>query len=547
MRCTRRYCNHNIPTLNALSSELNCSMGLRSSNVALFEPFRFTALFALFTMVLVAAYLSYYPPQSPPIRVQNVSIPDDIPEIWVRLGAKKRTDVEKLSLSLPRRKIFEELVAEALAPWSSAISGGESAPLSTKLFDSMEVPNKESTARIFLPGDGRVLYRVVEHWERTYRLPRLVFFMDLLLKLMRRYPQVKKLRCEFYLNTADGPKVTVDSMSQEFGATPMLGFRTESHHIDIAVPDPVEHGSKVTGEGYVIEKDMRTKWTEKKNVAVFRGVASCIQKQHFGNWHLNPRVRVSSISSRFSDLLDAGVTKWIKLSHNTTIEEIETSANITTKEPLTLQEQMRYKYILDIDGGLGSSRKRWMLLSGSTALFQKSAITQWYEPLLAPWVHYVPVDRWFRDLIQHIRWCRQNDHEAKQLAQNGMVFAERFLSQEAIQEYITVLLQNYAKLQPNARRGNESVPDPCAEEPSIRYGPMGCRTGWFRHILEKPIPFGCRYKQEEEESFSCYRPNPISGRKENKNGVFKPYPYVEGIEQPRRNNLTAQFYDRIVP
>lgn len=466
-----------------------------------------------------------------------------VPAIWRRFGARRPADVMPVMRNTSRRAVFAALVDEYLAPWSSATADvRRRVPVSKHLIDSMEVPLKASTARIRLSGDGRVLYRVVEHWEKTYRLPRLSFFMSLLVKVMARFPEVQKTHAEFYLNSADGPRSTVDSMSQEFGALPIIGFRSERHYIDIPIPDPVEHGAKVTGAGYVIEPDATiAPWHEKEPRAIFRGVASCIQKQHFGNWHLSPRVRVSSISARHPHLLDAGITKWIKLSHNATAEEVMRSANFSTQSTLSLKDQLAYKYILDVDGGLGSSRKRWMLRSGSTPFFQESTVFQWYEPLLAEWVHFVPVDRWFRDLIENIIWARQHDDEAHAIARNAQEFAYKFLSEDAIFEYLAVFVQKYSNLQPDARHGKSPVANPCIEEPSLSAGPMGCRKGWFRHFLDVPIPFGCRHKPHVEGSFVCHRPNPITGRKEVKHGVYAEYPPApEGMMASLRRHRLPQ-------
>lgn len=71
--------------------------------------------------------------------------------------------------------------------------------------------------------------------------------MDLLLKMMRRFPQLKKLHSEFYFNTADGPRSTIDFVSQEFGALPVPGFRSESHYIDIPRAGP--GGARIKGHG----------------------------------------------------------------------------------------------------------------------------------------------------------------------------------------------------------------------------------------------------------------------------------------------------------
>ncbi|CAN8067543.1 unnamed protein product [Agarophyton chilense] len=395
---------------------------------------------------------------------------------------------------------------------------------------------RDSVARIRLPGDGRLLYRVEHHWEKTYRLPRLTFFLHLLSRMLNRYAELRHLQCEFYINTSDGPRVTVDSTSQHLGALPLFAFRTQHHFVDIPVPDPVEHGAKVTGHGYVFDAHAMLPWHLKNNLAVFRGVSSCIQKQHFRNWHLNPRVRVSSISSVYPHLLDAAVTKWIKLSHNTSVSDIERTANITAKPELTLEQQTRYKYILDVDGGLGSSRKRWIMLSGSVPFFQASAVYQWYEPLLVPWLHYVPVDRWFRDLVEHIVWARQNDRAAHQIAENARFFSRHFLSEDAILEYLAVFLPKYAALLTDFRSANASVQDPCVENPQVRHGPMGCSTAWFQYVDGSPLPFGCRHKPMVERKFVCHRPHPVSGRKQVKHGVYEPYGDDAGWEVPRKKH-----------
>ena len=502
-----------------------------------------------FFLVIISLALLFFtrPSEQPSSRflhhtyVYNQSITaDEIPGIWAHFGCRTFEDVRVAVRTIPRKRVFEALVDHYLAPWSNPIPGQPGIPINARLLDSMEIPLKASTGRIRMSGDGRVLYRVVEHWEKTYRLPRFEFLLDLLAKTIKRNPELRTIRAEMYVNTADGPRSTVDSISQDLGALPILGFRSEVHHIDIPIPDPVEHGSHVTGAGYVIDDSMKVSWRLKEKKAVFRGVASCIQKQHFQNWQLSPRVRVSSISSKYPHLLDAGITKWIKLSHNTTVDDIEQSANITVKPPLSLQEQLQYRYILDVDGGLGSSRKRWMLLSGSVPFFQQSAVYQWYEPLLVKWVHFVPIDRWFRDLIQNIEWARQHDVEALQIAKSAQFFAWKFLSQDAIIDFLAVFLQKYSELQPDARSAEERVPNPCSEEPSLEHGPMSCATGWYRHVPGTKLPFGCRHKPLVEGSFVCHRPHPQSGKKQVKHGVYAPYPYDPEVEQPPRRPLSYQ-------
>lgn len=450
-----------------------------------------------------------------------------VPELWRRLGARDAGDVARVARVASRRQVFEILVDEYLAPWSAATVGGMAAPISDELLDSMEVPLRNRTVgRVRLSTVGSVLYRVIEHWDKTYRLQRFAFFLELLTQTLKRYAPLRALPGEFYVNAADGPRVTVDSSSSSFAGLPLFGFRTEHAHIDIPVPDPVEHGAHVTGEGYVVDAEVRAKapwWGKKKNMVVFRGSSSSILQMRHGNWFLNPRVRLSQISMRYPHIVDAGVSKWIKLANGTSVNDILGSANLTQKTPLSLREQLTYKYILDVDGGMGSSRKRWMLLSGSVPFFQESSVYQWYEPLLAPWVHYVPVDKWFRDLVKHVRWAQRNDEQAREIVHNAREFASKYLSDDAVLEYIAVLLQKYAKLMKNVRRYADPVRDACVEEPIVEVGPMGCRTDWNVYEANNKLPFGCRHKPLEYMRFVCHRKNPVTNRKEVKHGIYTSY------------------------
>lgn len=475
---------------------------------------------ALLTLLLTATYAPTRQAPPPP-RARPA------PLIWQRLGAADESDVARAARVADRRAVFRLLIDEYLAPWSAATAGGTAAPISAALLDSMEVPLRSYTAaRVRLSAQGTVLYRIVEHWDKTYRLARVGYFLGLIAHALKRYPALRALPAEFYVNAADGPRVTVDSASRSFAGLPLFGFRTEKAHIDIPVPDPVEHGSHVTGHGYVVDAEVRANalaWPRRREVVVFRGTSSSIMEMRHENWFLNPRVRVGQISAKYADVVDAGVSRWAKLANGTSVEDVLKSANITTKESMSLEEQLRYKYILDVDGGLGSSRKRWILQSGSVPFFQQSTVYQWYEPLLTPWVHYVPVDRWFRNLVVRVRWARGNDRAAQEIVRNAEEFADKYLSEDAIIEYVAILLQKYATLMKDVRRFAQQVPNPCVEAPIVEAGPMGCRTDWLVFEPNKTLPFGCRHKPLEHLKFVCHRKNPTSGKKEVKHGIYSSY------------------------
>jgi hypothetical protein len=72
-----------------------------------------------------------------------------------------------------------------------------------------------------------------------------------------------------------------------------------------------------------------------------------------------------------------------------------------TSEYVELSEQIKYKYLISLDGLTADwQRVPWILLSGSVLLLVDSDIEQWFSRDIEPWVHYVPIKRDFSDLIK---------------------------------------------------------------------------------------------------------------------------------------------------
>lgn len=88
------------------------------------------------------------------------------------------------------------------------------------------------------------------------------------------------------------------------------------------------------------------------------------------------------------------------------------------------QEQLGYKYLLDIDGEVNAwSGLFWKLYSKSVVFKVKSHFEQWYYNRLTPWEHYIPVSGDLSDLQEKFEWAVAHDNECEQIASAGRVFA----------------------------------------------------------------------------------------------------------------------------
>ncbi|GJD07776.1 50S ribosomal protein L4 [Galdieria sulphuraria] len=451
---------------------------------------------------------------------------------------------------LNRTKKFEYLIELYLKPWKVNEAFGFNVKIYEEAFDFLEPLLRMGGFRVRLHR-RRVFYRATGHWYQTYRNQRMEWLLKFLTSLLNPNSEMPMSRAqrtllkydkpiEFFVNVGDGPRITIDSSSGSLAGFPIFSFRTSSLHIDIPIPDPVEYGSngnyvwdefegnsvnghQAFGNSNTSHVNSELAWEIKESRAVFRGSSSCFQL-HKSNWYLCPRIPLAKLSILKPDLLDAGITSWIKLSPNLTNEEIESSLELGLRQTKTHREEARYKYILDVDGGLGSSRKRGILGSGSVLLAQDSPWKQWYEPLLIPFHHYVPVARNLEDLLDKIMWSKENDAAMKNMAKEAKSFVSENISLDAIHEYWSLLLLHYAELLHGIPVLDTPVRyTPCLSNKSlVRNGPLGCVRLWLEFKQnDTTVPFGCRFHSRSSNHF-CWRQIP-GYAKETKYGVETPY------------------------
>lgn len=98
------------------------------------------------------------------------------------------------------------------------------------------------------------------------------------------------------------------------------------------------------------------------------------------------------------------------------------------KGPMSVEEQLKYKYLICIEGNDVATSLKWQLLSNSVVLMSKPMIEGWLmEGLLQPYVHYIPLKEDFSDLEEILDWCSSHDDICRQIAQNSTRWMEQFL------------------------------------------------------------------------------------------------------------------------
>lgn len=433
-------------------------------------------------------------------RIPQVEIPLNLPDTPKDADQPGRLYHPNMThlVDLNVEEAFKNLVHEYLAPWLHPVDpvNKPPAPLTQRALATMEFSYKGGSFRVRI-ANGRLYYRKLVYWKQTYRSQRMVWYLRFLHDMLTKDKLLDDLPpVDFVIYVGDGPKVAADTFTTDAGF-PLFSLRTSLTHVDIPVPDPVSHGSN--GQYQWTESGKRVPWEQRKEKLIFRGRGSCLKMQ-VDNWHVCNRVKAQRLATEHSDLLDIGIIEWnqlyqSRLTDPLTEAEVEATTSLTKVEPMDFDGQSRFKYILDLDGGLGSSRKPGILSSGSVLFSQDSPWYCFYEPLMAAYRHYIPVDRWLRGLVDKVQWLKDHDDIARSIQKAGVAFERKFLTISASKTYMAILLKEYSKLLKEPFKGNEPITIDYCEKMSgshgaaeIMSGPMGCSTGWLEYTGENSIP-----------------------------------------------------------
>ncbi len=117
------------------------------------------------------------------------------------------------------------------------------------------------------------------------------------------------------------------------------------------------------------------------------------------------------------------------------------------KPYLTIKDQLKYMFVISVEGNDFATNLNWILLSNSVALIPKFYIDSWkMERYLIPYIHYVPLENDFSDLDDKMKWCLDNLDKCEEIAFMSKMYALQFSNKikenYIINEIIRIYKQN---------------------------------------------------------------------------------------------------------
>ncbi|RFC55888.1 glycosyl transferase family 90 [Brumimicrobium aurantiacum] len=165
------------------------------------------------------------------------------------------------------------------------------------------------------------------------------------------------------------------------------------------------------------------KFTDKKDLMVWRGGAYLeLRKSFVKKFYNHPLCNVKQTNRPVEDLPWQG-------------------------DFLSIQEQLKYKFIFCPEGNDVATNLKWVMSSNSLCLMPKPKYETWFmEGTLKAGVHYVEVKSDYSDLEEKILYYSKNSAEAEQIISNAHAHVNRFKNENLEDLLCLKVLEKYTKL-----------------------------------------------------------------------------------------------------
>ena len=123
--------------------------------------------------------------------------------------------------------------------------------------------------------------------------------------------------------------------------------------------------------------------------------------------------------------------------------------NIIAPRWIDRSDQLKYKYVLDIDGNSSTwDATAWKLNSNSVILKVEGPWSQWFYDDFKPWTHYVPIKDDMSDIQEKYEWCESHQEECELMVSNCKALFQKAYRFTNVMDYIETQVYKMANLQP---------------------------------------------------------------------------------------------------
>lgn len=163
-------------------------------------------------------------------------------------------------------------------------------------------------------------------------------------------------------------------------------------------------------------------YENKKDILFFRGAIYQDHRIRFFTKHFdNPLCDIGHVGNS-SDSIDS---KW-------------------TKPAASLQDHLRYKFLLSLEGFDVATNLKWILSSNSLCIMPKPEMETWFmESGLQNGIHYAEIHNDYSNLDEVIDFYKNNPHKAREIIANANAYCRQFFDRKLEGALNLLVLRKY--------------------------------------------------------------------------------------------------------
>ena len=121
-----------------------------------------------------------------------------------------------------------------------------------------------------------------------------------------------------------------------------------------------------------------------------------------------------------------------------------TTHDIWLKNKISINEQLKYKFVLCIEGYDVATNLKWVMSSNSIAVMPKPKFESWLmEGKLIPNFHYILIKDDFSDLEERLKYYIKNDIKAYEIIKNANKYIRQFQNKKREDLISLLILEKY--------------------------------------------------------------------------------------------------------
>jgi hypothetical protein len=198
-------------------------------------------------------------------------------------------------------------------------------------------------------------------------------------------------------------------------------------------------------------------WEDKENKCYFLGDTSGCGLDTTDNI----RLKLVSMGEKYPEHFDVNITKLSKRDRIKIVTkknekgDLEDVPTIDFHRPSQMDINIkqvgiqkgnhgRYKYLISVPSYGTDPEFPYYLSLGSLVLKVNTEYSTWYDHLLKPFQHYIPIKNDLSNLVSTIKWANNHQDACQKIAKNGFIAFKKFFNHNTVSEYWNYLLNSIA-------------------------------------------------------------------------------------------------------